>query len=440
MLEINHLQKKDQLSLKILFIVPYVPNKIRVRSYNWIRHLAQLGHQITLLTIWTSEEDRLALEELNKYCGRIIPVNLPTWRSFYNCLTALPTKEPLQAAYSWDPYLTEELYKLATQTNSPRAYDIVHVEHLRGARYGIDLISRTANRNPPLPIIWDSVDSISLLFRQAMVQSKSFLSRGLTRFELGRTERYEGWLVDQFDRVLVTSKEDKQALLSLRTREGKKPRIEVLPNGVDLGYFSPVESDGRDDQAVVLSGKMSYHANISMVVGFVEEIMPLVWEKRPDVKVWIVGKDPPPRLLAYAQNQNIQVTGTVDDMRPYLTKATLSAAPISYGVGIQNKVLEAMACATPVIASQQAVSALSVEAGKEILVADNPLDFANKVITLLEEREWRDSVGRAGRQYVERNHDWTILAAQLEEVYTQSLNHQLKSTIEATEPGKFMEI
>ena len=408
--------------MKILFIVPYVPNKIRVRPYNWIRYLALLGHQITLLTIWTSEEDRLALEELDKYCDRIIPVNLPTWRSFYNCLTALPTKEPLQAAYSWDPNLAEELYKLATQTNSPRAYDIVHVEHLRGARYGIDLISRSPNRNPPLPIIWDSVDSISLLFRQAMAQSQSFLSRGLTRFELGRTERYEGLLVDQFDRVLVTSEEDKQALLSLRTQEGRISRVEVLPNGVDLGYFSPAENGERDDQTVVLSGKMSYHANISMVVEFVEDIMPHVWEKRPEVKVWIVGKDPSPRLLAYAQNPNIQVTGTVDNMSPYLTKATLSAAPISYGVGIQNKVLEAMACATPVIASHQAVSALGVEAGKEIVVADDPLDFAKKVISLLDDREQRYSVGRAGRQFVERNHDWAVLAARLEEIYTQSLN------------------
>ncbi len=415
--------------MNILFFVPYVPNKIRVRPYNWIRYLAQLGHQITLLTIWTSEEDRLALEELDKYCHRIIPVNLPIWHSLYNCLTALPTKEPLQAAYSWDPNLAEELYKLATQTNGPRAYDIVHVEHLRGARYGIDLISRSVNRISPLPIIWDSVDSISLLFRQAMVQSKSFLSRGLTRFELGRTERYEGWLVDQFDQVLVTSDEDKLALLSLRTREGRTPGVEVLPNGVDLGYFSPAENGERDHQTVVLSGKMSYHANISMVMGFIEDIMPLVWEKRPDVKVWLVGKDPSPRVLAYAQYPNVQVTGTVDDMRPYLTKATLSVAPISYGVGIQNKVLEAMACATPVIASQQAVSALGVEAGKEIVVADDSLDFANKVISLLDERERRESVGRAGRQFVERNHDWAVLAGRLEEVYAQSLNKQLTRNI-----------
>lgn len=413
--------------LNILFVVPYVPNKIRVRPYNWIRYLAQRGHRITLLTIWTSEEDRLALEELEKYCDRIIPVNLPIWHSLFNCLTALPTKEPLQAVYSWDPKLAEELFNLATQTDSPRAYDIVHVEHLRGAKYGIDLISRSVNRNPPLPIIWDSVDSISLLFRQAMVQGKSFLSRGLTRFELGRTERYEGWLVDQFARVLVTSAEDKLALLSLRTQEGRIPGVEVLPNGVDLGYFSPVENAVRDDQTVVLSGKMSYHANISMVVGFVEDIMPHIWEKQPNVKVWIVGKDPSPKLLAYAKNPNIQVTGTVDDMRPYLTKATLSVAPISYGVGIQNKVLEAMACATPVIASQQAVSALGVEAGKEILVAEDSLDFANKVISFLDERERRESVGRAGRQFVEKNHDWAVIAARLEEVYTQSLNKQSTS-------------
>ncbi|MEE9188722.1 MAG: glycosyltransferase, partial [Anaerolineales bacterium] len=237
---------------------------------------------------------------------------------------------------------------------------------------------------------------------------------------------------------------DKLALLSLRTREGRIPGVEVLPNGVDLGYFSPAENGERDDQTVVLSGKMSYHANISMVVGFIEDIMPLVWEKRPGVKVWLVGKDPSPRVLAYAQYPNIQVTGTVDDMRPYLTKATLSAAPISYGVGIQNKVLEAMACATPVIASQQAVSALGVEAGKEIVVADDSLDFANKVISLLDERERRESVGRAGRQFVERNHDWVVLAARLEEVYTQSLNRQstrnIRGDFEKLYPGKFMGI
>ncbi len=408
--------------MKILFIVPYVPNNIRVRSYNLIRSLAHIGHQITLITIWTNEEDRVTLGELNEHCHSILSINLPAWRSLYNCLSVLPTNEPLQSAYSWDPGLARKLYNLATQNNNLMAYDIVHVEHLRGAKYGIDLISRLANRVSRMPIIWDSVDSISLLFRQAMMQSKSFLNRGLTRFELGRTERFEGWLVGQFDRVLVTAEEDKQAFLSVSRNVVKNPGIEVLPNGVDLNYFKPVENCIREEQTIILSGKMSYHANVAMVVGFIENIMPLVWQRRSNVKVWIVGKNPPRRLQNYSQNRNITVTGTVDDMRPYLRSATLAAAPITYGVGIQNKVLEAMACTTPVIASQKAVSALSVKNGKEFLLADEPQEFANKIIQLLDKKEQRINLGKAGRQYVERNHDWTSAATRLVEIYSQVIS------------------
>jgi sugar transferase (PEP-CTERM/EpsH1 system associated) len=410
--------------MNILFVVPYVPNKIRVRPYSLIRYLAQLGHQITVLTIWTSEDERQTLEDLEGYCAQIKAVNLPTWRSFINCLLALPSSQPLQAVYSWDPNLAEDIYSLAAQTNGSGAYDIVHVEHLRGARYGIDLNSRLSERKPPLPIVWDSVDSISLLFRQAMVQSKSMFSRGLTRFELSRTERYESWLLDQFDQVLVTSQNDKNAFLSLSEGDRNEPGVEVLPNGVDLGYFTPDEGINRKDRDIVLSGKMSYHANLTMVMGFVQDIMPLVWEKYADVQVWIVGKDPPQSLQVLADNPNIHVTGTVVDIRPYLQMATLSASPITYGAGIQNKVLEAMACATPVIATPQAVSALGVKAGEEVVVASDANSFAENVIALLEEPERREKIGKAGRKFVERNHDWAVIAARLGDVYSQAIDRR----------------
>jgi glycosyltransferase involved in cell wall biosynthesis len=192
-----------------------------------------------------------------------------------------------------------------------------------------------------------------------------------------------------------------------------------------LGYFKPAEGIERKNRDIVLSGKMSYHANITMVVGFVQDIMPQVWETHPDVQVWIVGKDPPQKLQALAQNPNIHVTGTVDDIRPYLQKATLSASPISYGAGIQNKVLEAMACATPVIATPQAVSALGVKAGEELLVASDANSFAENVIALLEEPERREEIGKAGRRFVERNHDWAVIAARLEDVYSQAIDRRL---------------
>jgi glycosyltransferase involved in cell wall biosynthesis len=172
---------------------------------------------------------------------------------------------------------------------------------------------------------------------------------------------------------------------------------------------------------VVLSGKMSYHANVTMVVDFIENIMPQVWGSQPDVKVWIVGKDPPAALQAYAEDRNVYVTGTVDDIRPYLRKATISASPIPYGVGIQNKVLEAMACGTPVVASQQAVSALDIQEDREVMVGHNPEEFAEKMLALLASPEKRAAVGMAGRTYVERNHDWSVVTGRLAEVYEQTL-------------------
>lgn len=249
------------------------------------------------------------------------------------------------------------------------------------------------------------------------------LSRMLTGFDLRRTEQYEGWLLNKFDQVLVTSENDKQAFLSLNESSGG-PGIRVLPNGVDLEYFTPPGGTERDPKKIVLSGKMSYHANITMSMDFVKEIMPHVWEAHPDVQVWIVGKDPPPYLLALNQNPNVKVTGTVEDIRPYLQSATLSASPISYGAGIQNKVLEAMACGTPVVASRQAISALDVSPGDEILVADDPATFAKRVISLLDHPEQRKEIGMAGRKFVEKNHDWSVIASQLVDVYTHAIERR----------------
>lgn len=407
--------------MNILFVVPYVPNRIRVRSYSWIRYLSSMGHHITLFTVCSNQEDSRSLEDLRPYCESINKVDMPGWRSLVNCVVALPSRQPLQAVFSWNASLAEKLFISASQDNGSGEIDLVHVEHLRGARYGIDLINRFGDSKTKLPVVWDSVDSISLLFRQAMLQSRSPLSRGITRFELGRTEDYEASLLEQFDSVLVTSRHDKQALLDLATDKSIGEQINVLPNGVDLEYFKPDPEIEREYKMVVLSGKMSYHANVTMVVDFMEKIMPLVWKQQPDVKVWIVGKDPPGKLIAYGENENVNVTGTVDDIRPYLRKASISASPIPYGAGIQNKVLEAMACATPVVASPQAVSALGIEVDRDVMVANTPGEFAKKMCLLLDNSELRAKIGYAGRIYVEKNHDWLKITARLEDIYSQTL-------------------
>ncbi len=287
------------------------------------------------------------------------------------------------------------------------------MEHLRGSEYGVNLL-KWREKAPVPPIVWDSVDSISYLFRQASAQSKQGFGRYVTRFDLSRTERREGWLTAQFDQVLVTSQKDREALLELSGGQGQ---VAVVPNGVDLEHFQPGAFAVREAETLVVSGKMSYHANVSMVLFLAQQVMPRVWAARPQVKLWIVGKDPTAEIRTLGEHPNITVTGTVDSLLPYLQKAAVAVAPIRYGAGIQNKVLEAMACATPVIASPLAVSALEAVPGREVLVAEAPEAWSTAILDLLAAPEKRRQLGEAGRRYVERHHRWTEIAADLERIY-----------------------
>ncbi len=400
--------------MNILFVVPYVPNLIRVRPYDLIRHLSARGHRVTVLTLWTNEQERADVEALRQHCHDVKALYLPRWRSLLNCLLALPTSMPLQAAYCWHPKLKYQI------PNTQHQFDVVHIEHLRGARYGLALKSE-------IPIVWDSVDSITHLFEQAAQQSQSLSNRLMTRLELGRTRRYEGWLVSQFDRVLVTSGKDKAALEKISNLQSQIPNqqsaIEVLPNGVDLEYFAPGNGT-RQPGTVVFSGKMSYHANATAALYLANQVMPLVWAQRPDARLVIAGSRPTSAVRQLATNHGgrIEVTGYVPDLRKSLQQASVAVAPLLYGAGIQNKVLEAMACETPVVASPLAVSALShLQAGTDSLVADTPKAYAEHILRLLSDDALRERMGAAGRHYVETYHDWNAIGEQLETIYLRSI-------------------
>ncbi|OGO36025.1 MAG: hypothetical protein A2W35_15065 [Chloroflexi bacterium RBG_16_57_11] len=404
--------------MNILFVVPYTPNLIRARSYNTVRKLAERGHRVHLVTLWTNEEERNNIEELKKYCNSVRAFSMPTWRSLVNSLAALPTTQPLQAWYSWQPQMAR--YVLASLEKDE--IDVVHVEHLRGVKYGLYLRSRWLNHQKPAracpPIVWDSVDCISYLFRQSAVNSKRRSFRWITHLELKRTERFEAELTRKFPAILVTSQKDKNELLALKNSTLSASKLNVFPIGVDLDYFCPNPQVKREVATIVVSGKMSYHANVSMVIYLFEQIMPLVWTKRPEVKLWIVGKDPTPEVKEIAHHPNVTVTGMVPDLRTYLQRATIAVAPLTYGAGMQFKVLESMACGTPVVATPLAVSALTEAVhDRDLMVAEEPDEFAAKIIQLLDDARLRHSVGESGRYFAEQHFSWDRLVGQLEEVY-----------------------
>ncbi len=156
------------------------------------------------------------------------------------------------------------------------------------------------------------------------------------KFELARTENYEAHMARAFRRVLVTSLKDQQVFNQL----APGAPLTIIPNGVDLAYFSPPSEpqDDYDPDAIVISGKMSYHPNVAMVLYFVREILPLIWKRRPQTKLWVVvrtqaKKFGQPRRRAHQRDRP-------SGRHPALfARAAVAATPITYGAGIQNKVL-----------------------------------------------------------------------------------------------------
>src|SRR5688572_11715121 len=405
--------------MRIAYIVPYVPNLIRTRPYNLINQLDSLGHEVTVFTLGSSQQDLIDVQALQGKGRYVHYYGQPVWRSLLNSAAAVPSRKPLQSVYSWQRDMALQIAERASQNH----FDIVHVEHLRGSRYGSFLKSRL----PILPVVWDSVDCISHLFEQAANHSRSFFGKFMTRFELTRTRRAEGDLVCRFDHVLVTSPSDRNSLLGL-VPSGKSPsEISVLPNGVDFHYFHPNTEVERQAETIVFSGKMSYHANISMVKYLVDEIMPRIWKLRPTARLYIVGKDPSPAIQQLRQNPLITVTGTVADIRPFLWRATVSVVPLLYGAGIQNKILEAMATGTPVVTTCQALSALQAQPGKDLMAYDDPDRFSEAVLQLIADRGLQHKIGDAAVTYARTYHNWTSIASQLLNIYQSALNKNGRS-------------
>jgi len=407
--------------MRIAYVVPYVPNQIRTRPYNLISFLADFGHEVDVFTVGSSKTDFLDAQALQLKCNKVYYYHQSVWHSFVNSLVAVPSSNPLQSVYSWQPRLASHLINLFGNKNRPSAYDIVHVEHLRGSKYGVLLKSKF----PDLPLIWDSVDCISHLFEQAVSRSSNFFRKTIMRFELKRTRNTEGYLASFFDHILVTSGLDRNALLKLVPVERLPSLISVLSNGVDLDYFCSNQNVQRESETIVFSGKMSYHANVSMSKHLVTEVMPRIWRRRPATRLLIVGKDPPADVKKFASNPLITVTGTVDDIRPFLWKATVVVAPLVYGAGIQNKILEAMATETPVVTTSKAVSALGAIPGKDIIVADTPDNFSSEVLHLMENQDFRQGIAKNGLRYVQSYHNWVMVTNQLLERYKETISIRL---------------
>jgi len=372
----------------------------RPRSYNFIKRLSR-RHEIALVTLVDSTKEEERVRKISAYCKVVRPVHVKKWQFYGNCLRYLPTAVPIRAASCFSAQADRAIAELLEREQ----YDIVQVEQIRAAHFGAWLQG--------VGKVYDSTDSITLLLKRAYQNASNPLQKALFLEELIKMRRYEPKISANFDRILMCSKEDEAALKQLNP----ELRISIIRNGVDLDYFCPQEVD-HEPGRIVFSGRLSYYVNADAIRYFLDKVFPLVLRKRTDATLDIVGSNPPRHLLGHSSD-HVRVTGFVPDIRPYLARASVAVCPVRLAVGTQNKIIEAMAMGIPIVSTTRGRTGLAVKDDRELLVAADPFEFAEKVVELLNNGQMAERLSRNGRSYVEEYHSWDSIVSNLEDAYDQ---------------------
>ncbi len=392
--------------MKILFNAnrfPYPPFRgDKLKIYHLAKRLAK-KHELHLLTFLQDKDDLQYLPELKKIFKEIYLVPLPHAQSLVQSALGLFRPTPVQVSFFSSAAMSRKIEALLQE----QVYDLVHVQHIRMAQYW--------QHRPTIPRILDLPDAYSLYWKRG-IAIKSGIRKIFAKLEYHRLLRYEQVLHD-FDLSLVCSTEDQEYL----QQHIGIPRVGLLPNGVDLDTFSNPEHDYRQQHKLLFTGNMDYAPNVDAVCYFTKEILPVIREQLPDTQFIIAGQRPVKKVLDLASD-HITVTGFVKDLATLYRQAAVVVAPLRFGAGTQNKVLEAMAMGVPVVSHSIGFKGLDIASGAGAYQELSATDFARRCVELLGSEPLRRATGRQGQQVIRRRFDWEVIAAQLEQYCDQLIN------------------
>ncbi len=392
--------------MKILYIChrfPYPPaSGAKIRSFHMIRHLHEQGHEVTLATIYRSDEEREAGAGMADYCSRMITAQVGTVPAVARMLTRLPTPIPSSMGFFFSPQLEKQI----REELAARRPDLIIVHCSSVAHYVADVTD--------VPKILDFADMDS----QKWLAYSSY--HGFPRnlgywLEGSKMERAEKSLAPRFELNTCTTPQETATLDDF----GTGARSGWFVNGVDTEYFSPVAESDRHQICFV--GRMDYYPNAQAMVNFCADVWPLLKERYPQLTLAIVGAEPTPTVRRLADLEGVEVTGSVPDVRPWLGRSRLSVAPLTIARGTQNKLLESMAMGVPVVCSAIAARGVDVEAGQHLLVADSPQEYLDQVGLLIESDARHGELAAAGRERVLSHHTWETAMHRFDQLVAQTV-------------------
>jgi sugar transferase (PEP-CTERM/EpsH1 system associated) len=382
-----------------LFVAARFPSPARqgfqVRAHHQLRLLAP-RHRITLVAFAPTEPAREARTDLARNCEEIVTVPLGRTEMLAGLARGVLSDRPLQTALYETPAMRRTLEGLLAE----RRHDVVHVQLARMARH---------LEGTTLPVVVDLIDALSLNMERRAARDLG-PARFAAAIEAKRLRRYEQWLCRTFAHATVVSPVDRAAI-------GDFPNLTINPNGVELESF-PFRTADRDGARIAFTGNLGYFPNVDAVEWFAKEVLPRVRRARPDATFIAAGTRPHRRVRALGDAQSIVVQEDVPDVGAVLARAAVAVAPMHAGSGQPLKILEAMACGTPVVATPIAASGLDAEPGRHLLVGGDAESFAAQVLRVLDEPELARSLAEEARRLMEERYTWERSVATLESIYS----------------------
>lgn len=381
----------------LLSRVPYPHEKgDKLRAFNHIKYLSK-NHEIILCALNDTKIHKDAFESLKPYCKTISIIKLSKLCIIVNILKSLFTGNPLQVGYFYSNKAGKKINALIKENNP----DHIFCQLIRVTEYV---------KHIDIPKTLDYQDAFSKGIERR-IDLSPFYMKPLLKMEYIRLKKYENHIFRYFDNKIIISYQDRDLI-----EHKEKDKIIVVSNGVDTGFFKPMQRGKKYD--LLFTGNMSYIPNVISAEFLVKKILPEVKRKYPQVKLMLAGASPGCRIKAL-RSDNVEITGWVDDIRNCYAMSKIFIAPMQIGIGLQNKLLEAMAMQLPCITSHLANNALSAKENHEILIGSNVEEYVKHIFFLLKNKDKAHEIALNGYNFVLTNYNWEKL--------TEKLSHIIES-------------
>lgn len=388
--------------MKILFVTPppYLPNRLhRIRSFDLIKILSK-NNEVYLFSVVSNKKEPSEFKEIKKLCRSVTIVKLPFYKSIINCLRFLYL--PYEVAFCY----SKEVENKIKETIKKEKIDLIYLKRLRSAIF-LPQVS--------IPVIIDTTDAMSMFYYR-MFQKHTFPKNLFYFFEGVKYKWYEKKMMKKIKDWIVCSEVDKKCLKTVSS----STKIEVVSNPVDVNLFKYQLITNHQSQianySLLFRGIMNKPVNIDAVLFFAHKIFPLIKKEIKAVKLFIVGPNPSLAVRKLGNSSDIFVTGFVKDVRKTISDSTVVICPIRIGSGTRHKILQAWVMRKPVVSTTIGAEGLMYKDNENILIADDPETFAQKILLLFKNKKLYTKLAQNGRRTVEKNYSLESVEKKLESI------------------------